>query len=152
MSYIFNHPTDNMNYRKFMIYVTGSYEPLLPEYFKEHDIPPFYDEVDNYAVSYVTSATIVDLCYHNKEFTMKDIDDTVAIIEIIESYINLANNAPYIDQELNAYLNRCKGAVKKLKEAYNSYLNYLKNKYPDKYQEKLSLLEILNNKKIGKLF
>ena len=49
MSYIFDHPTDNMNHRKFMIYVTGSYEPLLPDYFKKNDAKEVWDEINKMA-------------------------------------------------------------------------------------------------------
>lgn len=151
MGYIFDNPTDNMNHRKFEIYVTGLYEPLLPEYFKNSNMDPFYNDIDSYGISFVPPATIVDLCYHNKEFTIKNIDDTYQIMLILESYINLAELAPVQEQDIKSYILRCKTAYKKLKEVYDAYLNYLRNKFPDKYHEKLSLLDILNNRKLTKV-
>lgn len=151
MGYIFDNPTDNMNHRKFEIFVTGLYEPLLPAYFKDSNADPFYNTVDAYGISFVAPATIVDLCYHNKEFTIKNIDDTYQIMLILESYIALGEQASVQEQEVKSYILRCKATHKKLKEVYDAYLNYLRNKYPDKYQEKLSLLDILNHRKLTKV-
>lgn len=142
MSLIFNNPTDNMNKRKFKIFITGLYEPKLPDYFTKNDIPPFYDEVDAYAISFVPPSTIVDICYQDREFTIPDIDDIVIILDIINSYLEEANALPHIPTELNQYLNKCKKTTKLLTESYERYLHFLKNKYPNQYATKKDVFDL----------
>lgn len=146
MSLVFNNINDNMDKRKFKTYVTGKYEPTMPNYFIENNVPPFYEDVDNDAVSYSSVSTIVDMCYHETDFSIPDFHDQETILEILGEYIKQAKliNAP--PTRLTDYIKKCESAYQKIEEVHLDHLEFLHKKFPEKYQSPLSLFSYLKSR------
>lgn len=131
--FVYLEPADNMNKRTFRAFVTGSYEPKLPKRFITHGQRPIYPDIDALAESRITPAQVVDMCYHEKELSIPDIDDMKIIISIIEIYLDSIKSLKIASPELRQYSVRCEAALVKLRESHHAWNEYLKNKDPARF-------------------
>lgn len=136
------YPTieENLKLRTFKIFVSGKYEPNLPKFFIDANIPPFYQDVDNWAISYVPPVIIIDMCFQEVDFSIPDIKDLETVIRLIETYITKASLIDYKPRELQIFLEKSNMALLKLKESHYLFIKYLKNKYPEKYGDNETIL------------
>lgn len=146
------YPTieENLKLRTFKIFVSGKYEPNLPDFFMDSNVPPFYQDVDNWANSSVPPVVIIDMCFQEVDFSIPNIEDLETIIELIEMYTERASLIEFKPRELQNFLEKCELSLTKLRMAHFLFLRYLKNKYPNKYKDPLNLITYFDSFELGK--
>lgn len=141
------YPTieENLKLRTFKIFVSGKYEPNLPKFFIDANTPPFYQDVDNWAHSFVPPVIIVDMCFQEVDFSIPNIEDMETVIRLLETYTDKASMIEFKPRELQTFLEKCELSLFKLREAHHDYIKYLRNKYPDKYGKSENILTYLDS-------
>ena len=138
---VFSTVEENLEKRNFKIYISGKYEPNLPKMFINENLPPFYQDIDNWAHSFVPPVAIIDMCFQEVDFSIPDIEDMETIIFLIQSYVDKASLIDYKPVKLINFLEKCEIALEKIKTSHYLFKRFLRNKYPDRYQEENHLLE-----------
>ena len=128
---VFRTIEENLKYRKFRIYTSGKYEPNLPKFFIDENVPPFYQDVDNWAYSTAPPVVIIDMCFQEVDFSIPDIDDMETVINLIQTYCDKANMIEYKPVELKEFLEKCEIALEKIRFAHMLFKRHQRNTNPD---------------------
>lgn len=116
---IYNTPVENINKKKFRLYVPESYDPLIPEYYTKHGLEPAYQPIEGVmSISYMTIADMIDMCVNDVGFSMSDPEDVEFIILQLKMYlqdVRKLNKRP--SPELEDFVQSCSKTLAMFRKA-----------------------------------
>lgn len=142
MGMLYSNIYDTINLRRFDAVVPENYEPVTHDFFKENGTIPFFggavSESDT-AMTKITVAEVVDMCYNNVSFQICNTTDNKLIFEILRDYLDITRplmvNVPNTDDS-KVFFQKALTAFNQFQKYQDAQTRFVENTTPESKKRK----------------